>query len=311
MAVIASRSRALAIPAVPVSRRPRGSSARLLPGAALIGVVALAALAGPLLVPYAPEAQSIAERLGPPSAAHPLGTDAFGRDVLARLFAGGRISLAVGVLSMAVTVSVGVTIGAIAGYFGGKTDALLMRFTELVMVFPTFFLIILVVASFGSNVALLVLVIGLTSWPVGARVIRGEVLKTKGRDFVLAARAVGATPWRIIGRHVLPSVVAVVIISATIRVGTNILVEAGLSYLGLGVQPPLASWGNMVAEGARVIRSEPWLVAFPAGAIFAAVLGFNLLGEALRDALDPRLTGRSYGAAGDMAGRSGRRGAAA
>jgi peptide/nickel transport system permease protein len=266
---------------------------RLVPGAALIGAVAITVLAGPALVPYAPEAQSIAERLAAPSAAHPLGTDAFGRDVLARLLAGGRISLAVGVLSMIVTVAAGIAVGAVAGYFGGKADALLMRLTELVMAFPTFFLIILVVASFGNSVPLLVLVIGLTSWPVGARVIRGEVLRTRALDFVLAARSVGATAWWVLWRHVLPNVAAVVIVSATIRVGTNILIEAGLSYLGLGVQPPLASWGNMIAEGARVIRSDPLLVAFPAAATFATVLGFNVLGEALRDLLDPRLGRRS------------------
>jgi peptide/nickel transport system permease protein len=281
---------------------------RLAPGAALICAVALAALAGPALVPYAPEAQTIGERLAAPSTAHLLGTDAFGRDVLSRLLAGARISLAVGVLSMAVTVTVGVAVGALAGYFGGKADALLMRVTELVMVFPTFFLIILVVASFGSNVALLVLVIGLTSWPVAARVVRGEVLRTKARDFVLAAHASGATPWRIIARHILPSVAAVIIVSATIRIGVNMLVEAGLSYLGLGVQPPLASWGNMIAEGARVFRSAPWLVAFPAAAMFAAVLGFNLLGESLRDLLDPRLGTSSRAPAG--VGQPARRGAA-
>lgn len=259
-----------------------------MPAAALLGVVALLVLIGPFAVPYAPEAQSIAERLRPPTPAHPLGTDGFGRDVLARLLAGGRVSLAVGLLSMAVAVSVGVLVGALSGYAGGAADAALMRLTELVMVFPTFFLIILVVASFGGSLPLLVLVIGLTSWPVGARILRGEVLRTRERDFVTAARAIGATEARILVRHVLVNVVAVVIVSATIRVGTNILIEAGLSYLGLGVQPPLASWGNMVADGARVIRTDWWLTLIPAVAIFVTVLGFNLLGEGLRDLLDPR-----------------------
>jgi peptide/nickel transport system permease protein len=156
------------------------------------------------------------------------------------------------------------------------------------MVFPTFFLIILVVATFGSSVPLLVLVIGFTAWPVGARIIRGEVLKIRSRDYVLAARSIGSPPLRIIARHVIPNVIAVIIVSATIRVGTNILVEAGLSYLGLGVQPPLASWGNMVADGAKVIRTEWWLTAIPAAAIFLAVIGFNLLGEGVRDLVDPR-----------------------
>lgn len=267
--------------------RPR-VPARLVPGLALVLVIGLSALAAPWLSPYAPEAQSIAERLRPPSAAHWLGTDGFGRDLLSRLLWGGRVSLAIGVLSMIIGVGVGVLVGSVAGYFGRKTDALLMRLTELVMVFPTFFLIILVVASFGASVPLLILVIGATSWTVGARIIRGEVLKLRRREFVLAAEATGASASRIIARHLLPNVAAVIIISATIRVGTNILVEAGLSYLGLGVQPPLASWGSMVAEGAKFIRAEWWLTAVPAAAIFATVLGFNVLGEGLRDLLDPR-----------------------
>jgi peptide/nickel transport system permease protein len=276
-----------------IARAPRSLASgrelgRLAIGAALLGAIAAVVLVAPLFVPYAAETQNIALRLRPPTPEHLLGTDAFGRDVFARLLAGGRVSLAIGVLSMAVTVAVGVIVGALSGYFGGIADALLMRATELVMVFPTFFLIILVVATWGSSVPLLVLVIGLTAWPVGARVIRGEVLKVRSRDYVLAARTIGAPALRIIARHVFPNVVAVVIVSATIRVGTNILVEAGLSYLGLGVQPPLASWGNMVADSAKVIRTEWWLTAIPAAAIFLAVLGFNLVGEGVRDLLDPR-----------------------
>lgn len=252
-------------------------------------MIAAVVAVGPLVIGYAPETQSIAERLQSPTLAHPLGTDAFGRDVLARLLAGGRVSLLIGVLSMAITVGAGVLVGALAGFAGGKVDALLMRATELVMVFPTFFLIILVVASFGGSVPLLILVIGLTSWPVAARIVRGEVLKIRAREYVLAARAIGASPLRVLTRHVVPALAAVVIVSATIRVGTNILIEAGLSYLGLGVQPPLASWGNMVADGARVMRTEWWLTAIPALAIFGTVFVFNLLGESLRDASDPRL----------------------
>lgn len=262
---------------------------RIAPSIAVLGLIAAVVALGPIVVAYAPETQSIADRLQSPTVAHPLGTDAFGRDVLARLLAGGRVSLVIGLLSMAITVGAGVLVGSLAGYAGGTVDAILMRATELVMVFPTFFLIILVVASFGGSVPLLILVIGLTSWPVSARIVRGEVLKVRARDYVLAARAIGASPARVLARHVLPALAAVVIVSATIRVGTNILIEAGLSYLGLGVQPPLASWGNMVADGARVIRSEWWLTAIPALAIFATVLVFNILGEGLRDLSDPRL----------------------
>src|SRR3989442_4844371 len=219
--LVAPRRRTIA----PHSRslRIRGELGRLALGAGLISAVAALVLIGPSIVAYTPEAQSIAERRRAPSAARPLGTDAFGRGVRARLLAGGRVSLAIGLLSMVVTIAVGVAVGAVSGYFGGKADALLMRATELVMVFPTFFLIILIVATFGGSVPLLVLVIGLTSWPVGARVIRGEVLKVRARDYVLAARAVGSPSLPIIARDLLPNVVAVRIVSATIRVRTNIL----------------------------------------------------------------------------------------
>ncbi|MCL6648937.1 MAG: ABC transporter permease [Chloroflexi bacterium] len=267
---------------------PRPRYRWLAVGLGVIVAIGLAALAAPWLSPYTPEEQSIVDRLQPPSVAHWLGTDALGRDLLTRVLWGGRVSLAIGLLSMAIAVGVSVLVGATAGYFGGRIDALLMRLTELVLVFPPFFFIILVLATFGNSIPLLVAVIGLTSWPVGARIVRGEVLKLKTREFVLAARALGASSGRIILRHLLPNILAVIISSATIRVGANILVEAGLSYLGLGVQPPLASWGNIVAEGARVIRTAWWVTAAPAAAIFLTVLAFNLLGEGLRDALDPR-----------------------
>lgn len=265
----------------------RGSLPLIL-GTIIILVMAFAAIGAPWLAPYPPEAQSIAQRLKAPSAEFLLGTDAVGRDVLSRLLWGGQVSLAVGLLSMVIAVVMSVLVGAGAGYFGGQLDALLMRLTELLMAFPTFFLIILVLASFGNSVPLLIAVIGLTSWPVGARIVRGEVLKIKNHEFIEAARAIGVDAWRIIWRHIVPNTVAVIIVSATIRVGTNILLEAGLSYLGLGVQPPLASWGTMVADGARVLRSAWWVTLGPAAAIFLTVLGFNLLGEGLRDLFDPR-----------------------
>lgn len=247
-----------------------------------------AALAAPWLSPFSPEAQEITQRLQPPTATHWLGTDGFGRDLLSRVLWGGRISLAVGFLSMIISIGVGVLVGATTGYLGGLVDAFLMRFTELILVFPTFFLLILTVATFGREVWLLVLIIGLTSWPVGARIVRGEVLKVKEREFVMAAQAIGASESRILIRHILPQIAPVIIVSATVRVGTNILIEAGLSYLGLGVQPPLASWGSMVSQGASVLRTAWWVTAAPALAIFLTVLGFNLLGEGLRDLLNPR-----------------------
>lgn len=269
-----------------IVRLPRLS--RFLIGGVLIAIVIAAALFAPWVAPYAPEQQDITRRLQPPSAAYWFGTDGFGRDVLTRVLWGGRVSLSIGIASMLIAVTVGVLIGGLSGWYGGLVDALLMRFTELVLVFPTFFLLILAVATFERSVTVLILVISLTSWPIGARVVRGEVLKMKQRDFVLSAHAIGARQLRILFRHVLPNIASVVIVSATVRVGANILIEAGLSYLGLGVQPPLASWGSMVSEGADVFRSAWWVVAAPAIAITLTVLGFNLLGEGLRELLNPR-----------------------
>lgn len=282
----AAEPRLIDLESAPSERRR--INAQIVIGVILILLLGVSALAAPWTAPYPPDAQQLILRLQPPSAAHLLGTDAFGRDILSRLLWGGRISMAVGLLSMAIAVVAGFLVGASSGFFGGIVDAVLMRFTELVMIFPTYFLIILVVSSFGRGIPLLIAVIGLTSWPISARIIRGEVLKIKERDFVLASRAVGAPSWSIIGRHILPNIVSVIVVSATVRVGINILVEAGLSFLGLGVQPPLASWGNMVSEGAGVLREAWWLTAIPAMAIFLTVLGFNFLGEGLRDLIDPR-----------------------
>lgn len=260
---------------------------RVAVGLAVILAVAASALFAPLLAPYRPEAQVIGLRLAPPGSTYLLGGDGLGRDVLSRLIWAGRVSLSLGVLSMLIAVVVGVVVGSLAGYFGGWTDRLLMRLTDLVLVFPTFFLLILTVATFGRSLPLLILTIGLTAWPANARVVRASVLRLRGQDFVTAARVAGARTSRIVIRHLLPQLVPVVISSATIRVASNILIESGLSYLGLGVAEPTASWGNMVSDGARFLRQAPWLVGLPGLAIFVVVLSFNLLGEGLRDALDP------------------------
>jgi peptide/nickel transport system permease protein len=265
----------------------------LKPGRLQIGllitlVVVFTAVFGPYLIPFDPETQDVTQRLRPASAEHWLGTDSYGRDMLSRVISGGQVSLKIGILSMILAVGFGVLIGAVAGYCGGTVDTILMRFTELVMIFPTFFLLILAVAVFGRSVNLLILLISFTAWPAGARIVRGEVMKVKERDFVLSALTVGSTHLRILFRHILPNVIGVIIVSATVRVGSNILAEAGLSYLGLGVQPPLASWGNMIADGASVFRTSWWITGFPALAIFVTVFGFNLLGEGLRDYFNPR-----------------------
>ncbi|MDQ6832490.1 MAG: ABC transporter permease [Chloroflexota bacterium] len=263
------------------------ANGRIAFGGTVIGIAALVAAFAPVLAPQRPEAQYVQLRLAPPGSAFILGGDGLGRDVLSRLIFAGRVSLSIGLLSMLITLIVGVSIGAIAGYFGGWADRLLMRLTDLVLVFPTFFLLILAVATFGRSLTLLILMIGFTSWPANARVVRALMLKLRRQDFVAAARVIGADDLRIVARHLVPQLIPVIIASATIRVASNILIESGLSYLGLGVAEPTASWGNMVADGARFARQAWWLVVFPGAAIFLVVLAFNLFGEGLRDALDP------------------------
>ena len=292
---VVNDSRAVATPTIeapgalqPVPSLLRRWNRKLVLGMAILSIAGGAALAAPWISPYPPEYQEIANRLQGPTSGHWLGTDTFGRDLLSRLIWGGRVSLSVGLLAMVIAVTVGVIIGTSSGYFGRVMDAVLMRFTELILVFPIFFLLILILATFGRSVTLLIVVLGLTSWPVSARIIRGEVLKIRERDYVLAARALGATNLRIILIHILPNIASVVIVSATVRVAMLILVEAGLSFLGLGVQEPMSSWGTMISSGASFIRSNWWLVAAPGLAIFFSVLGFNLLGEGLRDLLNPR-----------------------
>lgn len=262
---------------------------RAIVGASIVAALCAIALLAPVLAPYPPEIQSLALRYRPPSPEHLMGTDNFGRDILSRAIWASRVSLAVGILAVTVSITISVVVGSLAGYYGGRLDNVMMRFTDMMLAFPTLFLLIAIVAAFGSQVPILIAVLGLTSWELGARVVRGEVLSLKTREFVQAARALGAGDLRIIARHILPNVLPIVIISATIRVPLTILLEAALSYLGLGVQPPLASWGNMVADGKAALRIAWWVTAFPGLFIFVAVMAFNLLGDGLRDALDPRM----------------------
>jgi peptide/nickel transport system permease protein len=260
---------------------------------ALIGAVVLAALAAsalmaPVLAPYDPAGQHGGEVAKPPSAAHPMGTDNFGRDVLSRALWGGRVTQLVGLLSMAVSVAVGVAVGGLAGFYGRGIDGALMRLTETVVTFPTFFLLLTLVAVFGARLWLLILAIGLTSWPITARVVRAEFLTLREREFVQAARALGAGDLRTMARHILPNVVPVIVVAATLRVAYVILVEAGLSYLGVGVQPPIASWGSMVADGREYLFRAWWISFFPGLFIFLTVMTYNLVGDGLRDAFDPQ-----------------------
>jgi len=264
--------------------------------------ICLAALAFAVLYgfgiyfPYDPDTPNVENKLAPPSRTHILGTDHLGRDVFARMAKGAGVSLTVGLVAVAVSVVVGIIVGSIAGYFGGAVDSVLMRFTDAMMCFPRFFLILTVIALVQQHPFLMVMiVIGLTSWMGTARFVRAEFLSLRERDFVHAARASGARNRRIIFSHILPNALTPVLVSATIGIASAILLESGLSFLGFGVQPPRASWGNIISDGKMYIFDAPWLTIFPGIAIFVTVLAINLLGEGLRDALDPRLKYRMTG----------------
>jgi len=251
-------------------------------GLALVGVMSLASLLAPWLAPFDPLDINVRAILQPPSWNHPLGTDALGRDVLSR-------ALWVGFVAVGISTAIGLALGLVAGYFGRLTDEIVMRGVDVMLCFPSFFLILAVIAFLEPNLTNIMVVIGLTSWMGVARLVRAETLGLKSRDFVLAARVAGAGPTRILLRHILPNALAPVLVSASLGVAGAILVESALSFLGLGVQPPDPSWGNMLLEGKEVLGIAPWLSVFPGLAILLTVLGYNLLGESLRDLLDPRL----------------------
>jgi peptide/nickel transport system permease protein len=227
-------------------------------------------------------------RLQGPSAAHPFGTDTVGRDILARTIQGGRISLTIGVIVAILEILVGVVIGAIAGFYGGLTDSMLMRFTEAMLIIPQLFLLIVMARVVGGSVPLIILIISLTSWMYVARIVRAEFLALKENEFVLAARSIGTPTSQIIFRHILPNSMAPIVVAATLAVANAILSEAYISFLGLGVQPPTATWGNMLDGSYNYIESAPWLWVFPGLLILLTVLSINFLGDGLRDALDPR-----------------------
>lgn len=266
--------------------------AMLLPGLLIVGGMSLAALLAPWLAPYDPSTLHLDAILQPPSAAFPLGTDALGRDVLSRLLFGARVSLWVGFVSVTIAVVIGLILGLAAGYFGGWTDELVMRGVDVMLCFPSFFLILAVIVFLEPNLSNIMIVIGLTSWMGVARLVRAETLSLRQRDFIAAARLAGTGSCKIMFMHILPNALAPVLVSATLGVAGAILVESSLSFLGLGVQPPDPSWGNMLLEGKDVLEIAPWMSVGPGLAILLTVLGYNLLGESLRDVLDPRLTRR-------------------
>ena len=261
--------------------------------AGLIVIAALytLALVTPLVTPYDPNFQGnlLTERYVGLSAAHPLGTDQFARDVLSRLLYGARISLLIGFVAVAISVSIGTLLGAVAGFIGGFVDTVVMRFVDVVISFPRLVLLITIIALFEPSIFLITAVLGLTLWPSTARIVRGEVLSLREREFVQAAVALGYSKSRIIFRHLIPNALAPVIVAATLGIGNTIVLEAGLSFLGLGVQPPTPSWGTMVDAGRGNLLDAWWLSTFPGLAIVFTVLSFNLVGDGLRDALDPRL----------------------
>lgn len=258
-------------------------------GAAIVLIMSCLAVFAPILAPYAPNEEHLQNILEPPSSAFPLGTDRLGRDVLSRLLYGGRVSLWVGFVAIGISVGIGSMLGLISGYFRGWVDELIMRLVDIMLCFPSFFLILAVIAFLEPSLANIMIVIGLTSWMGCARLVRAEALSLREREFVSSARLAGCSRTSIILHHILPNAMAPVLITATLGIAGAILIESSLSFLGLGVQPPTPSWGNMLMEGKIAIETAPWLSIYPGLAILITVLGYNLLGESLRDILDPRL----------------------
>jgi peptide/nickel transport system permease protein len=243
----------------------------------------------PVVAPYDPAAIDVDNILAPPSARHLFGTDDLGRDVFTRMLYGAGISLKVGFVAVGIAVVIGTLLGAVSGYYGGIVDIVIMRFVDIMLCFPSFFLILAVIAFMEPSIFNIMAVIGFTSWMGITRLVRAEFLSLKERDFVLAVKAMGAGAPRIIFGHILPNAMAPVLVAATLGIASAVLTESALSFLGIGVQPPTPSWGNMLTQGQSVLGIAWWLSFFPGMAILVTVLGYNLLGEGIRDAIDPRL----------------------
>jgi peptide/nickel transport system permease protein len=260
-------------------------------GLVLVGVLVVLAVVGPTIAPYDPNDLNVRERTLAPSLSHPFGTDDRGRDVLSRVLYGARVSLQVGAIAVGISATVGTLLGAVSGYFGGWLDELIMRVTDVLFAFPGILLAIAIMAVLGPSVTNAMIALGVVYTPIFARITRAAVLAIRAEVFVEAARASGAGAPRVIGRHIMPNVLAPVIVETTLSLAFAILAEAALSFLGLGTPPPAPSWGRMLSEGRDFIRDAPWMGFFPGLAIVLAVMGFNFLGDGLRDALDPRLKG--------------------
>ncbi|PYN80490.1 MAG: peptide ABC transporter permease [Candidatus Rokuibacteriota bacterium] len=258
-------------------------------GGVIVVCLAVLALLAPVLSPWDPNRPDVKKILDGPSKPHPLGTDQLGRDVLSRMLYGSRVSLAVGFVSVGIATLIGIVLGSLAGYHGGTIDAMVMRLVDLMLVFPRFFLLLAVLAFLRPSIWTIMAVIGLTGWMSVARLVRAEFLSLKEREFVLWSQSIGASVFRIIWRHILPNAMGPVLVAMTLGIPAAILTESGLSFLGLGVQPPHATWGNILNEGKDAIEIGWWLSVYPGLAILVTVLSYNLVGEGIRDALDPRL----------------------
>lgn len=258
-------------------------------GAVLAAAVILAALVAPAVAPHDPLIQDVYNMLAPPGGPHPLGTDDLGRDVLSRILYGARVSITVGVFSVLIGTGMGALVGLMAGYFGGPLELGMMRVVDILMSFPVLVMGLMFMAILGTGMDKLIVAIGLVLTPQIARLAHGAVVALREMEYITAARAAGAGPWRILRRHVLPNVAGEILVMATLWMATAIRVEANLSFIGLGVSPPTPTWGNMIREGVRWLVVTPWLSVFPGLAILIAVLGFNMVGDGLRDAMDPKL----------------------
>jgi peptide/nickel transport system permease protein len=269
----------------------RAARARLAPFGAVVLLLALAAaLCAPVIAPHHPHAQDLSRTLAPPSRAHLLGTDNVGRDVLSRVIWGTRVSLLAGFVSIAIAATAGGLLGIAAGYAGGRMDGVLMRVMDAVLSFPPLVLALALGAVLGAGLGGVLIALGVVYTPTFARLMRAQVLTVKARDYVEAARALGAPAWRIAWQHVLPNAATPMVVQASLSVAFAILAEASLSFLGLGIQPPDASWGSMINAGRGYLQQAPWIVFGPGAALFVTVVGLNFVGDAIRDGLDPRLT---------------------
>ena len=258
-------------------------------GSLVVLLLFAVSLLAPWIAPYDPSMIDLTQVLAAPSSAHPFGTDQLGRDVLSRMIWGARISLKVGFVATGIAILLGAILGAVSGYYGRWVDAVIMRFVDVMLCFPTFFLILAVIAILEPSIWNIMIIIGLTGWMGITRLVRADFISLKERDFVLAARVIGASDLRIIFIHILPNAMASILVAATLGVAGAILTESALSFLGIGVQPPTPSWGNILTAGKDNIDIAWWLSLYPGMAILITVLGYNLLGEGIRDSLDPRL----------------------